>query len=187
MTATLKRSRKERLQDSTSCLMVDKPARHHAHIGIVVLTGQTSNFLNPTKGGSYPLVLVQSNVNTIATSANRHSGIALAFFNGNGQRVSKIGIITTLSRISSKITIGNAPVGQPGSDKLFQLIAGMVTGQTHRDTGFQNTHNQDFLIVPTKIFSAILSFTKVDDNTHITKKNDILSQITGNREDLIPP
>ena len=109
MTAALKRGRKERLQDSTSCFMVDKPARHHTHIGIVVLAGQTSNFLNPTKGGSYPLMLIQSNVNTIATSTNRHSGIALAFFNGNGQRVSKIGIITTLSRIGSEITIGNAP------------------------------------------------------------------------------
>ena len=63
----------------------------------------------------------------------------------------------------------------------------MVTGQTHRDTGLQNTHNQDFLIILTKIFLAILSFTKVDDNTHITKKNDILSQITANRRDLIPP
>lgn len=82
MSAALKLSVEELVHDGARSLIVDKPAGHHKHIGVVVLTDEVRNLRYPAETGPHFLMLVQRHGHAFAGAADAYSGVDLAFFNG---------------------------------------------------------------------------------------------------------
>ena len=105
VTATLEIGIEEGGNDSTSRVGRDKSSGHHTHIGIVVLTCQGGNLLNPAQRRAYALVLVERNIYTITATTHSYTGIALPRFHSHSKGVGIVGIVSTCRGIGSKIDI----------------------------------------------------------------------------------
>ena len=95
-------------------------------VGIVVLTGQMSDFRNPAKCGTDTLVFVQGDTDSFTASADGNSRIALSGFNGQCQGMSKICIVAALRCIGAEVFVFPSFSFQPPLDVLFQFKSGVV-------------------------------------------------------------
>lgn len=105
MASAFKIGSEEFRHDLVGHCFINETSRHHQYVGIVVLTGQMSNFRNPAKCGTDTLVFVQGDTDSFTTSADGNSRIAFSVFYCQSQRVSKVGIVTTVGCVSSEIFV----------------------------------------------------------------------------------
>ena len=71
---------KELVHDLTGHVVVDESAWHHEHVGIVVLADEMGNLWDPAQTGTYLLVLVQRDGDTLARATDGNTGINLTAF-----------------------------------------------------------------------------------------------------------
>ena len=71
----------------------NKASGNAKYVGIVMLPGQGSNFCLPANGGSYTLVFVGCNSNTITAAADQDTCFRFTLFNGTGNWMGKIRVI----------------------------------------------------------------------------------------------
>jgi len=74
----------------------DESPWHDKHIGIIVLACQMGYFCCPAEGCADTLMLVQRYTDAFTASADGNTRIALSGFNGQSQRMRKVGIVATL-------------------------------------------------------------------------------------------
>ena len=107
MTLSLKRTRQEGLDHSNGFLFCDEAARQSDGVSIVVLTGQASYLEVPAKCRTDVLMLIQSDVDTLAAATHGNARIAFAQFNRRSAQMGKISIVTTFFAVGTEVLEGN--------------------------------------------------------------------------------
>ena len=88
--------------------LVDKTAGHNQNVGVVVLTRQSRNFGHPAQGGAYVRVLIERHGDAFAAATNCNAAFALFSVDGAAERMTEIGIIAGVGRMSSEIDVRDA-------------------------------------------------------------------------------
>lgn len=103
MTATLKGSFEELVEDSLGSLVVNETSRKHDYIGIIVLADKLGDILVPSQARTYTLVLVKSHSHTFTAAADTDTRIDISILNAFCQSMGKIRIVYALVAICAII------------------------------------------------------------------------------------
>ena len=126
MSSSLEGGVEKLVHDFVGHVRIDEPSRHDQYVGIVVQARHMGDFRHPAQGGTDSLMLVQCHSDAFSAAADGDAGTAFSFFNGNGQRVRIVGLVTAVRCVGSELLIFPSFVFQPLLDVLFQLKSGMV-------------------------------------------------------------
>ena len=96
MASALERGAEELLHDGCCGGSVDESSRHYEYVGIVVQADKVGYFGYPAQSGTYPLMLVERHADTLTAATDGYAWIALSAFHSFSQRVTVVGIITTV-------------------------------------------------------------------------------------------
>ena len=107
------------VHDGTGGILVNETARHHEHIGIVVLTDEMGNLRNPAKAGTDALVLVERHVDAFARTADGDTGEYLALLDALSQCVAEVGVVAGVLGVGTVVFILVAFLFEVLLDELF--------------------------------------------------------------------
>ena len=138
MTAAVKRSGQESLNDVDGSNIIYESGRQHEHIGIIVTTGKLGKLHVPAESGTDTLMLVKGYSYSVAGTAESYSGIALTSFHGLRTRMGEIRIITTLGTVSSEILEFYSLALEIAFEYHLHFIAGRGAAQPPRHVRLKN-------------------------------------------------
>ena len=138
MTTTLKWRVEERFHDVDGLVVADEATGQSQHVGIVVLAGKAGDLGYPAQCRTYALVLVESHVYPLATTANTYSRIAFALFHGSGAQVCKVGVVATFIAECAEVGVCDSVAFQIIDDCQLGGISCMVAAQAHRNVFFDD-------------------------------------------------
>jgi hypothetical protein len=72
-------------------------------------------------------MLVEGDVDALATATHGNTGIALSTLDGGGTEVSEVGIVATLLTVGTEILVSDALGIEPLLNSLLDRISSMVT------------------------------------------------------------
>ena len=106
MTTALKRGGKELVHDLLGCLVVNKTAWHHEHVGIVMLTDEMSDLRHPCQTGTHTVMLVERHADALAATADADTGINLTTRYALCKSMAEVGIVAAHVAICSIVFVG---------------------------------------------------------------------------------
>src|SRR6266481_9217529 len=130
MAAALIGGGEERRKAITRHFRSDQPGAKGEDICVFVLARQSGAGGGLADGSTDMAMAVGRNGYSDAGSADQHSPLRPAVAKGGGQRVGKIGIIHGSAVVGPQIESGKAEAGQFFDQKLLQIEAGMVAGDS---------------------------------------------------------
>ena len=98
----------EGVENCCRFFLIDKTTGHDQNVGVVVLTRQGRNFGHPAQGGAYVRMLIERHGDAFAAATNCNTAFALFTVDGAAERMTEIGIITGVGRMSSEIDVRDA-------------------------------------------------------------------------------
>lgn len=131
MSSALKGCGEEDLGKLPAVGLGEETGGHDAYVGIVVLASQTSYLILPTVGSTDATVVVEGHVDAITTTAEGNATSEFASANGVGQWVGIVGIVTTVSRVGTKVNNLIASSNESGFYGLFHIETSVVTGHSN--------------------------------------------------------
>ena len=129
VTATLVGGRQEGLDHGDGFLIGDEAARHGQDVGIVVLTGQACDRETPAQGRTDTLMLVEGDVDALATATHGDAGIALALLDCQRAGMGKVRVVTTVLVVGAEVLAGDTLPLEPALDGFLDGIASVVAAQ----------------------------------------------------------
>lgn len=93
----------EGVENCCRFFLIDKTTGHDQDVGVIVLTRQGGNFGHPAQGGANVRMLVERHGDAFAAATNGNAAFALFTVDGAAERMTEIGIIAGVGRMSSEI------------------------------------------------------------------------------------
>ena len=119
MTTTFKLGGEVLIHDLTGGLLIDEPAWHHEHVGIVVLTDEVGDLRDPAETCTDTLVLVERHVDALARTTDGDTREHLALLDALSQCVTEVRVVAGVLRLGAVVLIRIALFGEVLLDELF--------------------------------------------------------------------
>mgnify|MGYP003312600021 CR=1 FL=1 len=131
MASAFKVGGKELVEDAACHVVVDEAARHHQHIGIVVLTDEVGNLGLPAESGTDALMLVEGHADALAAAAHGDAGEHLARLDAACQCMAVGGIVARLLGVGAVVLVGIAMLFKILFYELFEWKGSVVAGNSN--------------------------------------------------------
>lgn len=128
--------RQEGLDHGDGLLVGDEAARHGQDVGIVVLTGQAGDRQAPAQGRTDALMLVEGDVDALATATHGDAGIALTLLHCQCAGMGEVRVVTTVLVVGAEVLAGDTLPLEPALDGFLDGIAGVIAAQGDGDAWF---------------------------------------------------
>ena len=132
MSPAFKRCLQERLDDGQRLCLCNEPHRQGQHIGIVVLSGQGSQFFSPTQSGPDALMFIGRHGYAVAAAAHNDPQIGISSLYAERHRMYKIGVINRILGMGAKIQHFHSERLQQQNDGSFVGKAGVIATDGNR-------------------------------------------------------
>ena len=108
MASALKFRGEELVHDLAGHVFINEAARHHQHVGIVMLADEVGDFGNPAEAGTNTLVFVECHVDAFARTADGNAGEHLACLDAASEGVTEVRVVARVLGIGAVVLVFEA-------------------------------------------------------------------------------